>query len=333
MINLSSNAIIVKVRARYSKRLSNNDFESLISCSSVSEIASVLKNKHNYCDFLNKISEKDIHRDTLESVLSYSFFEDISILAKYDSMFGRNVFKYILTKFEIQQISKFLIFLKSGNAQKFKCVVPSFFRSESKIKFNSFNEAESYASLLGALSRTCYCKILEPFNTKSMDFDINDIDTRLYNYLFDSLCSSIKKLDRKSKTESMKVLYDYVDVSNVIRIVRLKKFYNLDDDYVSRMIFEFGDYKFSKYDDLIKSNFSDFSFIDNTLRSVRDLEKFSKTLRFKWAKKHIRFSNVSEIVGFSYVLLKEIEMFNLINIIEGVRYGISKDALRMMIVK
>ena len=56
-------------------------------------------------------------------------------------------------------------------------------------------------------------------------------------------------------------------------------------------------------------------------------------MRFKWARKNIRYSNIAEIVGFSYIILKEIEISNLTNIIEGVRYNLSKNIIKKMIIR
>ena len=43
------------------------------------------------------------------------------------------------------------------------------------------------------------------------------------------------------------------------------------------------------------------------------------------AERHMRFSTSPAIVFLTYTILHEIEMSNLVNIIEGVRYGVSAD--------
>ena len=143
---------------------------------------------------------------------------------------------------------------------------------------------------------------------------------------------AIHQLNSKVQTKTKKFLYSCVDVSNTIRISRAKKFYNADDDFISGITFSFGDYKFLKYNLLKDSNFSDFSFIDDSIDSIQKLEKFLKIMRFKWSRKNIRYSDISEVVGFSYVFLKEMEISNVINIIEGVRYGISKEKIRQLLI-
>ena len=58
-----------------------------------------------------------------------------------------------------------------------------------------------------------------------------------------------------------------------------------------------------------------------------------RELKFKWAKKNIRYSNIPEIIGYSYMSLKEIEILNVINIIEGVRYKLPSDKIERMLIK
>lgn len=326
-----SNAVIVKIRARYAKRLTNSEFETLSNCSSVSEIASNLKNNQIFSGVISTISDKEIHREVLESALNYGFLEDLSIIAKYDLSFEKKIFKYVISKFEVQQICKFLLFLKSNTVSNFKCFFPPFFKFRSKIKFDEINKAESYNDLLDAVSKTDYYSVLKKY--KSDDFDINKIETDLYNYLFDLLFFSILKFNPKIRDQIINFFYDYVDVSNTIRSVRSKCFYNSDDDYISEIVFKFGNYRFSKYDSLKSGNFRNFSFIDDSLKSIGDLERFSKIMRFKWARRNIRYSNIAEVVGFSYILLKELEISNLTNIIEGVRYNLSRDVIKTGIIR
>ena len=117
---------------------------------------------------------------------------------------------------------------------------------------------------------------------------------------------------------------------NVIRVLRTKKVCNPSNDYISKIVFKFGDYKFNNYDiceEHLKDIFGD------GINSIQKLEKEFKKIKFKWAKKNIRYSNVPEIIGFSYISLKEFEIMNITNIIEGVRYKLPSDRIEKMLIK
>lgn len=325
-----SNAILVKIRARHAKRLNNDDYRILMECSDVSNIAYYLKNKPIYCNSINDLSNQDIHRDFLESMLMKSFYDDLSSLADYDLKFNKNIFRYILLKSEIKYINSFLIFLKSNNSKNFNCTLPSFLKSKSHIKFENFNSITKYSEFLNSMKGSpLYKSVLD---TKGNDeyFDINIIESNTYSYLYNVILELIYKISPKDANTIKKFLYDNVDVLNFIRLVRSKKICNVDDDYISKILFKFGDYKFDYK--TIKCKFKLRGDSDD-FKSLGKLERLSKTLKFKWAKKNIRFSNIAEIVGFSYIILKEIEIMNVINIIEGIRYGLSSEEIEGMLIR
>ena len=327
MINFLSNAILVKIRAKYAKRLSLEDYKVLLSSDSVSTIASHLKNKDIYCDSLSKM-DAEIHREPLEKALMQGFFEDLSTLANYDLKFSKRIFKYILIRSEIKQINKFLTFLKSGNSKNFKCFLPRFLKSKSKIDFDKFSQIDTHQNLISILNKSRYYEFLKSFENEKT-FDINFIETSLYNYQFQTILNYIYKLG-KTKNETKKFFYNCIDILNTIRVIRVKKFCDPSDEYISKIIFKFDDYKFNDYDiieDKLSSKFGE------KISSVRKLEKMFRELKFKWAKKNIRYSNIPEIIGYSYMSLKEIEILNVINIIEGVRYKLPSDKIERMLIK
>ncbi len=329
MIRSLSNAILVKIRARYAKKLSDNDYKMLLSCKNVNDIALYLKNKQLYSNSVSKMVREEIHRGKLEEALMQSFFEDLSCLANYDLKFSKKIFRYILIRSEIKKIGKFLIFLKSGNSKNFESFLPRFLQSKSKINFSEFYTINTYNELLLKLAHSEYYKILSSCSDNG-EFDINIVETSLYNYLFEMILSSIYKLNRDSINGIKKFLYDYVDIINTVRILRVRKIFNAPDDYISRIIFQFGDYKFNKYnleESDLKGTFG------SEISNISDLEKFSKIIRFNWAKHNIRYSNMTEVIGLSYILLREIEIMNVINIIEGVRYDLDREKIEEMLIK
>ena len=70
--------------------------------------------------------------------------------------------------------------------------ISSFFKYRSKIKFEDLNKAETYENLLDAIKKTDYYTILNKYN--SNNFDINLIETSLYNYIFKLLLTLSKIL-------------------------------------------------------------------------------------------------------------------------------------------
>lgn len=68
----SSNAILSKARAMYGKRLTAADYQALLTCQSVGEVAAYLKQRTVYAQVLSGVNELTIHRGQLESLLKKS---------------------------------------------------------------------------------------------------------------------------------------------------------------------------------------------------------------------------------------------------------------------
>ena len=65
----SSGAIPAKARAKYGRRLTSEDYNNLIHCKTVAEVANYLKSNTYYNDVLSQLNEHNIHRGQVELLL------------------------------------------------------------------------------------------------------------------------------------------------------------------------------------------------------------------------------------------------------------------------
>ena len=82
----SSNAVLAKTLAKYGKRLTDKDYASLLSCKSVSEVVTYLKNNTSYKEILKKVNEREVHRGRLELILRQKLAEDFSFCQRRRSI-------------------------------------------------------------------------------------------------------------------------------------------------------------------------------------------------------------------------------------------------------
>lgn len=66
--------------------------------------------------------------------------------------------------------------------------------------------------------------------------------------------------------------------------------------------------------------------------SARFIHDLDDRASYFTARHHIHFSSSPMVVMFSYVILTDIEVDDIINIIEGVRYGMTAEQIRPMLV-
>ena len=80
---LSSNAILSKARAMYGKRLTKENYNDLLNCQTVGEVASYLKSRTVYGKCLAGINESEVHRGQLEVALRQKLFDDYASLCRF----------------------------------------------------------------------------------------------------------------------------------------------------------------------------------------------------------------------------------------------------------
>ena len=344
MISFASNAVLSKARAMYGKRIKEKNYNELLMCKSVTEIALYLKHKTPYENVLKVMDENDIHRGKLEEILRQQLFYDFARLGRYDLSVGEKFFSYLISRAEIERIMHSLMFFKSEKSGTYNYPLPKIFESHTKIDLNKLSNIRNYSDFLEAIKNSPYYKVLLPLKLEDdTDVDITKIETALYTYLYKIMFDMIdSNLKGTNKAEMKDLFNSYIDLSNLVRISRMKKNYNLSSDYIKSSILKFGNLKKQQLQDFInaKDNGQMFKDMQNTKLGKKWLsnsEKIDdnapKNMRFKKCTHYIRFSKSPPVVLMSYIFLKEIELLNITNIIEGVRYKVPAERIRAFLIR
>lgn len=343
MISYASNSVLSKARAMYGKRMRNKNYDELLACRNTIDIVSYLKRKTSYASILSSVNENSAHRFDIEQKLKYKLFVDFESLGRYDISVGEHFFEYIITRAEIEQLMHSLMLLAAGKSGEYIHTIPEFFYSHTKVDLVSLKNIKSYDEFLNTVKKSYYYKILLPFKpAKGERINLTGIETVLYNYLYEIVFGIIKKYVKGSaKKELMEFFNDYIDLNNLIRIVRMRKFYDLSAEYISSGLTKYGSFSDYQLKAFINSP-SDKQMMSDMKRTKLGRKWFSKGLdiidkvpinmRYNWCKHNIRFSISPPIVLISYIFLKEIEILNIINIIEGIKYRMPSEKIKQMLI-
>lgn len=338
----ASNSVFAKARAMYGKRLSSQNYSELMSCHSVPEIASYLKHRTDYSSVLGEINENDVHRGQLEMVLKKKIFIDFSSLGMYDISVKEHFSDYIISRMEIEQIMHILMLLSANKTTEYIHSVPTFLENHTKVDLNSFSKLQDYSDFLNAVSHSKYYKILKPFAPiKGKEIDLTGIETALYTYLYKNLFSIIDKSGKSAKRELYNMFNCYIDYTNFVRILRLKKYYNYSSAQIREALFHFGSLKRNVLENMI--NAESIEEVFNIMKSTPAGRKLSsidynypdelpRKFRFLSCVHYIRFSANPSVVMMSYIFLAEIELHNIVNIIEGIRYNLPTNEINKMLI-
>ena len=224
-----NSSVIAKAKAKYGRRLRQKDYKSLVKCQNVGDIVRYLKTYTSYSAFLSKISS-DIHRGNLENILREELFKNYLSLCRYNRA-DSPVTGYIFRKTEIDELIKYLTLLSISRPVDYIFSLPLYLDEHTEIPLNRLSSAHSYSEMLDLLPNCGYKDVLTRFIPGSdEEIDIAAIDDALRICSLEELYSDISKIKNKGEKERLTSMFNIlVDYNNYSRIIRLKKYYKLNE--------------------------------------------------------------------------------------------------------
>lgn len=350
----SDNVVIAKTRAMYGNMLKSKQYEDLMTCKSVPDIATYLKNNTIYSNILGNVNEVTIHRGQLEDLLKKQAFENYSKIYHYlnnnNSSNENDMFRMIIEEFEILEILRMILLLKANNPNEYIVSLPGFLISKCHIDLLKLAKVRSFDDLLECLSNTHYYKIL--FKNKPTEenpkIDYISCEHSLYNYFFKRLYSMINDKTKKyEKIELNKLVGTRLDNLNICNIYREKVLFKSDPQQIRKRIFPFfrlltkdkiekaiSSSDSDQINKLIQELFANDDKISNISdKEVCYIENYTSRIKYKLCKQYLHLSNNVSTVFYAFYILSQIEISNLIYIIEGIRYKVPPSEIKNLLVK
>lgn len=340
----ASNSILAKTRAKYGKRLTVKNYRDMITLSTVSEVATYLKNYTRYSSVLSNVKEVAVNRGYLEKKLKEYNLSEISQLCKFEKSIGERLFEFVVEKAEIDELMEFVSRLAAGHPQDYILDVSSVVNSFSDIDFLSLSKVRTFWQLVEALRPTKFGKVFTSFPASPTGVpDIPMIEATLDKELYRHTFSIIDDcFDGESRDELKDILSIQAELLNLRRIYRSKKYYGVSSDLLRSQLINVEGYiskknlerllyakeseevkeiilttKYKKY--MAKYNFD-------------DIDYFASHVLQEICNRKIRFSPHPAVVMLCYIIYTENECENITNIIEGVRYSVSPEEIRALLI-
>lgn len=341
----SEYAVIAKVKVLYSKRIRTKDLKQLLNKANVPEIASYLKQETYFSGVLKESNVQMIHRGQLENMINRHRIDIYRRLLKYT--FNDNFFaKHYAKRLEINQLLVAIRMLNADKMDRFIANFPVYLNKYMSFDLFSLARIKNYDDLLNVVKDSEYYKLLGPMRpiSKNINVDVLSCETALLtNYFKKSLKHIDMNYDGSDADKIRTLLYMNIDLFNVMLTYRMKHFAKASTQEILEHIINIKTYM-SK--ELINSiaNAHDENEVFNILHNVRSLRYYLNTnsaqglehsiflFKKKISNKAFRYSNRSLIVLLSYMSLLEIEGYNLINIIEGVRYSLPPKEIEKLLI-
>lgn len=343
MSALANNAIITKAKAMFGNFLKADDYEELVKLRTVADVASFLKKQPNYADILVDIKEKTIHRGHLESLIRKNTFNHVMKLTRLISSKDEDFYALRIVNQENEIILAVLRTFISEEADE-KSVLPYFFNEHTDLDMEKLIKAESFADLLSATVHTPYYDILKPFETENFEnIRYLDIEFNLEKHYYDEAFERIETYYKgKLKKDLMSIFQTAIELKNITKIYRLKKFYHADPITIKNVLIkEHSRITDKKIDEMIALNNPDdiLKYLTKSeyAKYTSDqeyiyIEYYAGRIRYELARRFMYFAQEVPVVYQSFITLSEIEIENITNIIEGIRYQVNESEIRQMII-
>ncbi|WP_025725463.1 V-type ATPase subunit [Acholeplasma granularum] len=337
------NALITKIKTIHSNDLSSNDYLELVKKRSITEIASYLKKHPGYIDTLGKIPEGSLNRSRLESLIRRQKFNQMMRIIKFLTMKDQSFYLVSLLHQEHEVLLAMIrSFISSENYDVVK-ELPVYFNKYSKIDFEAISKTTNLQTLVENLVNTKYYDMLKPYEKiKNEDLKYYEFESLFeadyYNYAFEHINKHFKG---KQKQALENVFKSRIEIENITKIYRLKKFYKVSNLEIKTMLIIPNRLSEQKLDELLKIEDPNLILTkiiqmgDKTFVGDKDqiyLEYFTDHMRYKIANKLMYYSNHPSEVFLGYMILQDLEVKNLTHLIEGIRYQIPEEEIRTMMV-
>ena len=341
----SNNVIAAKAHGMYGKHITTEQYEELLRCRSVSEVASYLKTQTHFRHALENINPANIHRGQLENMLRRDAFEDYSKMYRYLNAKRENLFHYVIMEEEIVEILRMVLLLKADNAESFILDLPAYLISQATVDLMAVAKVKTYDELIEVLKGTDYAEILQRFHPNDKVPTINYVacEHAFYEYFFKRYFAMIKKIYKgKTRKELEELLPTRIELFNLTSIYRTKVFFGAKSTTVARRLYPYR-YKLKEKQIQNMIEAPDKEALERIIASTayarqlpfKDysyIEHYTNRVSYQINRKYLHFSTNAAVVFLAYFTLSELELGNIINIIEGIRYQVAAEEIRKLLI-
>lgn len=330
----------------YAGRLTPANYNDLLNCKNVGEIATYLKNRTVYADVLQDAVTETLHRKQLEAILHKRLFNQYASLCRYELSIGTELYRCFIIRAEIEEILTFLRFLCNRHPEDYIFSLPPFLTDHTSLNLYALAEVKHFEEILRVLKGTDYFSLMEPFVQQCKEtgaIDYFAIEARMRKFEFEKLCSIVDKaFSGKYRKDVQQYFEREVDIENIIHIYRLKHTIQASREEIKKILV-FGHHVLTRQElDYLAGASNDAEFMVRLKstqigKRLQDkqyeyLEEGIQQVRFDLEKRSFRFATNPYIVMFAYIFLAENEVQNITHIIEGIRYSMPPETIKSLLI-
>lgn len=345
LANFAAKAIASKARAMYGKRLSGNDYLEMIKKDSVGEVAVYLRDNTHYGAALAELRTEDARRGQLEDRLRSLRYDQYTALSRYCFSSKAGFYRYVYLWDEIELLIKLLRFIGGGGEGEHFPRYNKRLRDYCSYDLGLLSTCRDYESLLENLKDTPYHEILQRYPPKKAQ-DKNRIDLvlcecELRTYFYNRVFEMIDNEFSGSAAQELKDLFiGQIDAENLAGAYRLRRFFQSDSEYIRRALLPFSTPSRKLIEKIITcEDDKELPLLLQGSRFLKDgrldddyIESLTMRERERVSRRAMRYATNPAATLVSYMSQMEIELENVINVIEGIRYGLDAADIKKLLI-
>lgn len=333
-VNHSQQAVAAKVRARYGRFFTPADYGALAASAGVADLLGKLREHPDFAQALSKLSDTP-EQDSMEHIFKWHLYEDLASLFRFDRFLGSPLYRAVTDYMTVEILLSFIRHYNAGTLSRFRPAVPEFFRQHSEMDFDRLLTARSYPELLAAFHGHPYLEALAAHipageakvNLTALEFDLLK---EYYRQVF-----TLFSADKKEYKGAWEIFAVMVDLDNLQMILRRKRYYEAEAP--SPEFFQGGTLSVGQlnrwcalsYDALITQ-----------LKASRYGRYFTeeippdfalKRMLYDHCRKCIRSQTEIPCLLIAYTVLARSRRECLVTISQGLRYGMTPDAITALL--
>jgi V/A-type H+-transporting ATPase subunit C len=321
-----------KMKGMHANHLSKEELEELLSQTTLRDAISFLKQKFPLLENINE----DMHRKELEQELNNLFIIDILKLIKYLNDSDKEIFFEFLAKYEINCVKNVFRNVVTNRDSKSNLKNIDNWTEKMFHSIDGINDIKGIPEFFELIQSESYYKVFKEYENITSDIPLEKLEVKLDQFYF----TKIYKIAEKNNKELKNMIGTEIDLLNVIWIYRSKKYFSyleeeiknilipinfkINNEKINRLIVatDFEEMKMILKETVYKNVFSSEEFIEH------DKDKYLYNIYLKLFR--TKLFNICTV--FCNINLIDIEIKNIINIIEGIRYKIDKTEIQKRLI-
>lgn len=335
-------AIIPKARGIYSRRITQAQYEEMMRRRTVPELAAMLKRHPYFGNSLATLSTLDPHRGQIEELLDMDVFKKYEALVRYD--FSDEGFSsYYLEECELRAVLNVLRLFSIGQAGAYAQQMPEYLVGKTRVDLLQLAAARNFEQALAVCAHTPYHKVLKArFLADPLLRDFVMTEAALLRFYYDDVVGRIDGAMGSTEAKPVRELFlQQAEVYNMELLYRVKTYYaaQIPPEKLRSLLLPYR-FRVSRHQmeemvnapgpQVLLDMYAHKRGIYITEPEQIAVEGGRRIAQ--QAERVLRMAQAPMAVLVAMVSLAKLEKENVVNVVEGVRYGLAPEKIRAILI-